>query len=94
MERNEFIERDGLYWQSDTHEWFNDTNSTNFAQKEDIKGISLPNIMAFIIRNKETGEYDRVLFDTKANQIIFDSKSLEEVGTAIDRMKLVKHFKR
>jgi hypothetical protein len=24
MERNQYLESDGLYWQSESHEWFND----------------------------------------------------------------------
>ena len=28
MERNKYLEDDGLYWQSESHEWFNDNIST------------------------------------------------------------------
>lgn len=32
--RNEYLELDGLYWESDTHEWFHDRISTNYAQTD------------------------------------------------------------
>ncbi len=34
QERNEFFEIDGIYWESDTHEWFNDNGSTMCAQTD------------------------------------------------------------
>ena len=37
-------------------------------------------------RNKETGEYDRVMMDSKKEQVIFDTKSLEDLAFEIDRM--------
>lgn len=93
MKRNSIIERDGLYWESDTHEWFNDKSTTHYAQKENLQGISLPNIIAFVIRDKSTGEYDRVLFDKKRQNIIYDTKSLEDIGVEIDKIKILKQFK-
>ena len=37
-DRNEYIETDGLYWESDTHEWFHDKTTTNYCRKEDKHG--------------------------------------------------------
>ena len=34
MERNQYLESDGLYWQSESHEWFNDKTSTNYARTD------------------------------------------------------------
>ena len=88
MKRNDFLEADGLYWESETHEWFHDKISTEYARKADLE-----NIFCFITRNKPTGEYIRVIVDSNANRIIFDSRSVEEIGCHIDKMKLIKRFK-
>jgi hypothetical protein len=94
MERNRFLEADGLYWESETHEWFHDKISTNYAQTDNgLNKDTLKNIYCFVTRNKETGEYDRVMVDSNLNQIIYDTKSLEELGFEIDRMKVKKRFK-
>jgi hypothetical protein len=94
MDRNQFLEAGGLYWESETHEWFHDKVSTNYAQTDNgLHKDALKNIYCFVTRNKETGEYDRVMMDSKSNQIIYDTKSLEELGFEIDRMKVNKRFK-
>jgi hypothetical protein len=94
MERNQFLEAGGLYWESETHEWFHDKVSTNYAQTDNgLNKDALKNIHCFVTRNKETGEYDRVMMDSKSNQIIYDTKSLEELGFEIDRLKVNKRFK-
>jgi hypothetical protein len=92
--RNEFLEMDGLYWESETHEWFHDKSSTNYAQTDNgLNRDALKNIYCFVTRNKETGEYDRVIMDSKKEKIIFDTKSLEDLAFEIDRMKIKKRFK-
>jgi hypothetical protein len=91
-ERNEFLEMDGLYFKSSTHEWFHDKSSTQYARKEDARGVSLKNIAAFIVREKFSGEYSRVLMDADTNQVIYDSPSMEAVGFYIDKLKTVKLF--
>ncbi len=97
--RNEFLESDGLYWESETHEWFHDKISTQHAHKESVlwdSGVqkdSLKNIYCFVVRNKETGEYDRVVMDSKTNEVIYDTKSLEDLAYFIDRLKVNKRFK-
>jgi hypothetical protein len=92
--RNEFLEMDGLYWESETHEWFHDKSSTNYAQTDNgLNRDALKNIYCFVTRNKETGEYDRVIMDSKKEEIIFDTKSLEDLSFEIDRMKIKKRFK-
>lgn len=93
MERNKYLEADGLYWESDTHEWFHDKTSTQYAHLENDRGISLKNIICFVVREKETGKYDRVIMDSKTNAIIYSSKSLEDIGVYIDKLKVMKHFK-
>lgn len=91
MNRNEFLEMDGLYWESETHEWFHDKTSTQYAQSDNgLNKDALKNIYCFVTRNKETGEYDRVMMDSKTNQVIFDTKSLEELSYEIDKLKVMK----
>ena len=92
--RNEFLEMDGLYWESETHEWFHDKSSTNYAQTDNgLNKDALKNIYCFVTRNKETGEYDRVMMDSKTNEVIFDTKELEVMTFEIDKMKVAKRFK-
>lgn len=92
--RNEFLEMDGLYWESETHEWFHDKTSTQYAQSDNgLNKDALKNIFCFVTRNKETGEYDRVMMDSKTNEVIFDTKELEVMGFEIDKLKVMKRFK-
>jgi hypothetical protein len=92
-DRNEFLEMDGLFWKSDTHEWFNDKTATNYAQTDNgLNKDSLKNIHCFVTRNMETGEYDRVVMDSNTNEIIYTSKSLEDVSFFIDKLKIMKRF--
>lgn len=96
-ERNEFLEMDGLYWESETHEWFHDKISTQYARKKSILWGSgeqndALNVICFVVRDKESGEYDRVMMDKDSEEVIFDTKSLETMGYEIDRMKVLKRF--
>lgn len=98
MERNKFLESDGLYWESETHEWFHDKISTSHAvDKSVLWGSGEQNdslkVACFVVRNKETGEYDRVMLDVDKNEIIFETKSLEEMTFEIDKLKVIKRFK-
>ena len=99
MERNKYLESDGLYGQSESHEWFNDNISTQYAHKKSelwgsgTQNDALKNIKCFVTRCKKTGEYDRVMVDSEINEIIFDTKSLEDMGFQIDKMKVAKRFK-
>jgi hypothetical protein len=97
MERNEFLECDGLFFESETHEWFHDKISTNYARKKSVlwgsgeQNDSL-DVACFVVRNKESGEYDRVMMDRKKEEIIFETKSLEQLGYHIDKLKTLKRF--
>lgn len=96
-ERNEFLEMDGLYWESETHEWFHDKTSTQYARKKSILWGSgeqndALNVVCFVVRDKESGEYDRLMLDKDKEEVIFDTKSLEAMGYEIDRMKVIKRF--
>ena len=97
MERNEFLESDGLFWESETHEWFHDKISTNYARKKSVLWGSgeqddALDVACFVVRNKETGEYDRVMIDRPTNEIIYTTKVLEDLGYQIDRLKVLKRF--
>jgi hypothetical protein len=97
MERNQFLECDGLFFESETHEWFHDKISTNHARKKSVLWGSgeqddALDVACFVVRNKETGEYDRVMMDRKKEEIIFETKSLEELGYHIDKLKTLKRF--
>lgn len=93
MERNEFLEIDGLYWESESHEWFHDKSSTHYSQTNNgLHKDALKNIFCFVTRNKKTGEYDRVVMDSKTNEVIYSSKSLEDISFFIDRLKIQKRF--
>lgn len=96
-ERNEFIEIDGLYWESETHEWFHDKTSTQYARKKSVLWGSgeqddALNVVCLVTRNKETGEYDRVMMDVETNEIIYTTKSLEAMAFQTDKMKVAKRF--
>lgn len=95
--RNEFLETDGLFFESETHEWFNDKISTDYARKKSVLWGSgeqddALNVMCFVVRNKETGEYDRVMMDVPSNAVIYSTKVLEEMGFEIDKMKVQRRF--
>lgn len=98
MERNIFLEADGLFWESDTHEWFNDKTSTEYAKKKSvIWGVGEVedklNVVCFVVREKQTGEYNRVIVDVKTNEVIYETTSLEKLSYEIDRLKVIKRFK-
>ena len=98
QERNQFLEMDGLYWESDTHEWFHDKISTRYAQKETYDTTAKGRedslkVACFVVRNKATGEYDRVMMDIDSNSVIFETKVLEDLCGQIDKMKILKRFK-
>ena len=93
-DRNQFLENDGLYHETETHEWFNDKSSTRYAQTDNgLNRDALKNIYCFVVREKATGKYDRVIMDSKTNEVIFDSDSLENISFFIDKLKIQKRFK-
>lgn len=93
-ERNQYLEMDGLYWESETHEWFHDKSSTRYAQTDNgLNEDALKNIYCFVNRDKKTGKYERVVMDSKTNEIIYYSDSLEAIGSFIDKLKILKRFK-
>ena len=90
--RNKYLESDGLFFESETHEWFHDKSNTAYAQKENASGIKLPTIHCFVVYAKETEEYDRVVMDEKTNEIVYSTKRLEDLGFWIDIQKIIKGY--
>lgn len=97
-ERNKFIEQEGkLYYESDTHEWFTNDISTRYARKNSLNtqgddnndGL---NVICFNVRDKQTGDYERVVMDVETNQPIYSTLSLEELAFFIDKLKIAKRF--
>lgn len=96
MERNRFLEADGLFWESETHEWFKDKISTERAQNNSlISGVGKDtlNVICFVVRDKQSGEYNRVIMDVNTNEVIYETKSLEQLSYEIDKLKIIKRFK-
>ena len=92
-ERNKYAEMDGLFFESDTHEWFYDKIATNHAQSDSgLNADALKNIFVFVVRDKSTGEYDRVVMDKTTNKIIFNHQKMEDIGVFIDKLKIIKRF--
>ena len=92
IERNEFLEMDGFVFDNGICEWFADKGSTGYAQRENLNGISLPNIKCYVARSKDTGEYNSVMVDHSTQEIIYTTKKLEELGVYIDMLKLKKLY--
>ena len=60
--RNKLIESDGLFWESETHEWFHDKISTDYAQTPSgLNDDALKNISCFIVRNKNPNTYPTIV---------------------------------
>lgn len=92
-ERNQFLENDGLFWESESHEWFHDKISTQYANSDNgLNKDSLPNIKCFVTRDKSNGEYDRVVMNKLSNEVVYASKSLEDIAYYIDKLKIIKRF--
>ncbi len=92
-DRNQYLEVDGLFFESDTHEWFKDKSSTHYAQSDNgLNKDALPHIYCFILRDKTTGRYERVVMDSTSNEVIYASTSLEDIGAFVDKMKIAKRF--
>ena len=76
----DFINEKGTKW------WF-DKSSTNYARKEDAKGITLPNVSVFYVE-EINGNMSYVVID--GEDIIYESKQLEAIGAYIDILKFNK----
>lgn len=98
-ERNIYVEQEGpLFHESETHEWFIDKISTQYARKSSISSAGEDNndgldVVCFIVRDKSTGDYERVIVDRDTNDVIYSTLSLEQMGFQIDKLKLFKRFK-
>jgi hypothetical protein len=96
-ERNKYLEMDGLVFETEKHEWFADKTNTAHARRKTIttggqKMNDSLNVACFVARNKETGEYERVMIDIKTNEPVFATQSFEDMAVEIDRRKIMKRF--
>lgn len=90
--RNQFIEHNGLSFESDTHEWFIDKSLTQYAQTDcGLNEDALPDIFCFWVRDKSTGEYEKVVMDRDSQEVIHSSR-ISSVTMFIDRLKVEKRF--
>lgn len=98
-ERNIYIEQEGsLFHESETHEWFIDEISTRYARKNSISPRGEDNndgidVVCFIVRDKSTGDYERVIVDRETNEPIYSTLCLEQMAFQIDKLKLFKRLK-
>jgi hypothetical protein len=98
VDRNQFMEYGGLYWESETHEWFHDKTHTQAAHKNSVDTMGqymndeLNNIYCFVVRNKETGEYDRVMMDKNKDAVIYDTKNFSAMSSMIDMKKVARRW--
>lgn len=92
-DRNQYLEADGLYFESDTHEWFTDKGSSQYAQTDNGQHKdALKNIVCFVVRDKANGQYERVVMDKVTQEPIYATGSLEEIVFFIDKLKVQKRF--
>lgn len=71
--------------------WWLDTSSTNYAQRPDYYGTTLPNITAWIVQTSN-GYTTRCLTDSNTNQIVYESQALDGIGSKIDMLKAMERF--
>lgn len=88
QERNKYLEKDGLYFESDTHEWFNDKSVTDYAHKQwaTVGKSETIKLLCFVVRDKKTGSYAWVLVDEETTSPIYTSCSLEDTHCYIDKL--------
>ncbi len=92
MNHNEYMEEGNPVLDNDEFTWWVDKNSTHYAQKENLQGVSLKNIIAYIVLDKKNEVYSRLLVDNEAKSPVYESSSLEGIGSHIDIMKAIKLF--
>jgi len=69
--------------------WWLDKETTGYAQKPDIHGVSLPEVCAWMVQ-LPNGSYTRLL--TYKGEVLMESQRLEDIGCRIDRMKVEESF--
>lgn len=81
----DFVNKDGIKW------WI-DKSLTQYAHRQDLKGISLPNVVAYFVKkpDKYKGYLTRVLIDNDKQVPIYESQKLEDCAAYIDMLKLDK----
>lgn len=72
-------------------EWWFDTDTTKWAHRKDSNGVTLKNVIAFILR-KDEGPLTRVLMNKETNEVIYENPGLEAVACHIDMLKAIKLY--
>jgi hypothetical protein len=78
----DFVNEKGIKW------WL-DKSSTDYAQKENIRGTRLPGVQVFYAEFPD-GYRTRVIVQNK--QPVYESQGLEAIAVHIDQMKAEKEF--
>lgn len=73
--------------------WYIDESVTHYCLKENISGVFLDNVLAYVVVLPD-GNTDRVLVDVNKQEVIYATKNLEEIGVEIDRLKLLKSYEK
>ena len=73
--------------------WYIDELVTQYCLKENISGVFLDNVLAYVVVLPD-GNTDRVLVDVNKQEVIYSTKSLEEIGVEIDKLKLLKSYEK
>jgi|LakMenEpi03Aug12_release.lakeMendotaPanAssembly.Ray.scaffolds.fasta_scaffold259183_2 hypothetical protein len=98
MERNKLEEMDGLFWESETHEWFRDRLNTQKLHKNSVGGggvsldDELPNMFCFNVRDKKTGIYERVVIDGVTQEVVLVAEGYMKMAFEIDKWKISRRF--
>ena len=73
--------------------WYIDELVTQYCLKENISGVFLDNVLAYVVVLPD-GNTDRVLVDANKQEVIYATKNLEEIGVEIDKLKLLKSYEK
>jgi len=73
--------------------WYIDELVTQYCLKENISGVFLDNVLAYVVVLPD-GNTDRVLVDVNKQEVIYATKNLEEIGVEIDKLKLLKSYEK
>ena len=90
--RNDWLEDGGLILEDDKFEWFLDKTSTQYARMKDSFDVALSKVSCYVVRDKKTGDYNRVVVDEESNQAVHETDSLESIGFFIDKLKIIERF--
>lgn len=80
-----------FFTNSEGIEWWVEKETTQWANRENEHGISLKNIVGFILR-KDGNPLTRVLMDKETDEVIYENTGLEAIACYISMLKTVKLY--